>query len=98
MLDAEEGARLVRQQVERLDAACAAIGRDPASLDKLVLTGPQLDGGLASPGAFDDTVGSYEEVGVTDLVVHWPRPSEPYAADIDTFEHIFSRTAGGRPG
>jgi hypothetical protein len=34
------------------------------------------------------TIGRYEEVGVTDLVIQWPRPSEPYAADRATFERI----------
>lgn len=55
-----------------------------------VLSGPRLDGGLASAEAFRDTIGRYAEVGVTDFVVHWPRPEEPYAADLATFERIFS--------
>ena len=29
-------------------------------------------------------------VGITDLVVPWPRSSEPYAGDVATFEKIFS--------
>ena len=33
---------------------------------------------------------AYAEVGVTDLVVHWPRAGEPYAADLPTFERIFT--------
>ena len=57
---------------------------------KMQITGPVLDGGLQSPDAFSDTVGRYEEVGVTDLVVHWPRPEEPYRGDLATFERIFS--------
>ena len=40
--------------------------------------------------AFRDTAGRYAEAGVTDLVVHWPRAEEPYAADLATFERIFS--------
>jgi len=54
-----------------------------------VLSGQPLDPGLSSPEEFRDTVGRYEEVGVTDFVVHWPRPSEPYAADLAMFEEIF---------
>jgi hypothetical protein len=34
--------------------------------------------------------GRYAEVGVTDLVVHWPRESEPYVADLAVFERIFT--------
>jgi alkanesulfonate monooxygenase SsuD/methylene tetrahydromethanopterin reductase-like flavin-dependent oxidoreductase (luciferase family) len=86
-----EGARVVAEQLRRLDQACGDVGRDPGALDRLVLTGPQLDGGLRSGSAFDETLGRYAEVGVTDLVVHWPRPTGPYAADLPTFERIFSR-------
>jgi alkanesulfonate monooxygenase SsuD/methylene tetrahydromethanopterin reductase-like flavin-dependent oxidoreductase (luciferase family) len=89
-LQAEDGARSVREQMTRLDDICEANGRDPATLDRLVLTGPLLDGGLRSVEAFRDAAAAYEEAGVTDLVVHWPRPEEPYAADLDVFEEIFS--------
>jgi alkanesulfonate monooxygenase SsuD/methylene tetrahydromethanopterin reductase-like flavin-dependent oxidoreductase (luciferase family) len=87
-LPAAEGARMIRGMTERLDSACTAVGRDPATLERLVLGGPQLDSGLASPQAFADTVGAYAEVGVTDFVVHWP--SGPFAGDLATFERIFS--------
>jgi alkanesulfonate monooxygenase SsuD/methylene tetrahydromethanopterin reductase-like flavin-dependent oxidoreductase (luciferase family) len=90
ILGTEQGAAAVGQQIARLDDACAAVGRDPASIDRLVLTGPVLDAGLGSEDAFGDAVGRYAEVGVTDLVVHWPRPTEPYAGDVATFERIFT--------
>jgi alkanesulfonate monooxygenase SsuD/methylene tetrahydromethanopterin reductase-like flavin-dependent oxidoreductase (luciferase family) len=90
LLPAEQGARLVHEQMERLDEACVALGRAPASLRRLVLTGPSLDGGLASLEMFQDTIGRYAAAGVTDLVVHWPRPDGPYAGDIGTFERIVS--------
>jgi alkanesulfonate monooxygenase SsuD/methylene tetrahydromethanopterin reductase-like flavin-dependent oxidoreductase (luciferase family) len=89
-LGAEAGARDVRAQVARLEEACAELGRDPASLRRLVLTGLQLDAGLRSVEAFRDTIGRYAEVGVTDLVLHWPRPSEPFAGDVASFERIVS--------
>ena len=95
-LRAEVGGRVVREQMARLDEACAAAGRDPASIARLVLTGPRLDPGLSSLEAFTDTMGRYAEAGVTDLVVHWPRENEPYAADLTTFEHIFSEVASRR--
>ena len=86
-----EGAAAVAAQVKRLEATCQEIGRDPSSLRRLVLTGIPLDPGMSSPSAFRDTVARYEEVGVTDFVVHWPRPSEPYAGDLAMFERIFER-------
>jgi alkanesulfonate monooxygenase SsuD/methylene tetrahydromethanopterin reductase-like flavin-dependent oxidoreductase (luciferase family) len=84
------GARMVAGQIARLEDACAAVGRDPATIDRLVLTGLVLDSGLRSVEEFRDAGGRYAEVGVTDLVVHWPRPAEPFAADLATFERIFS--------
>jgi hypothetical protein len=96
LLGAEAGVGVVHEQMERLDEACTAVGRDPASIDRLVLTGPRLDPGLTSIDSFDDTVGRYAEAGVTDLVVHWPRPDEPYAADRNGFERIFATIASRR--
>lgn len=90
-LAAAQGARIVREQMDRLDAVCGKRDRDPGSLARLVLTGPSLDAGLASPAAFDDTVARYSDVGVTDLVVQWPRERDPYAADPAVFERIFTR-------
>jgi alkanesulfonate monooxygenase SsuD/methylene tetrahydromethanopterin reductase-like flavin-dependent oxidoreductase (luciferase family) len=87
---APEGAAMVAAQIERLEEACAAVGRDPTSIDRVVLTGAQLDAGLSSVEAFQDVAGRYAEVGITDLVVHWPRDHEPYVADLATFERIFS--------
>jgi alkanesulfonate monooxygenase SsuD/methylene tetrahydromethanopterin reductase-like flavin-dependent oxidoreductase (luciferase family) len=89
-MDAQEGAQVVREQIARLEEACLQVGRDPATLRRLVLSGPRLDGGLASVEAFRDTVGRYAEIGITDFVVHWPRPDEPYAADLAAFERIFA--------
>jgi len=88
-LDGAAGAAAVADQMERLDQACQSVGRGPASLRRLVLTGLTLGAGLSSPDAFRDTVGHYEAAGVTDFVVHWPMPSEPYAGDLAMFERIF---------
>jgi alkanesulfonate monooxygenase SsuD/methylene tetrahydromethanopterin reductase-like flavin-dependent oxidoreductase (luciferase family) len=84
------GIEAVGDQVKRLEDACASAGRDPSTIDRLVLTGPELPAGLESEAAFADTVGRYAHVGITDLVVHWPRPSEPYAGDVATFERIIA--------
>jgi alkanesulfonate monooxygenase SsuD/methylene tetrahydromethanopterin reductase-like flavin-dependent oxidoreductase (luciferase family) len=88
--DAAQGARDVADQIALLEDACVEEGRDPATLSRLVLTGPRLPSGLGSVNEFDDTVGRYAEIGVTDLVVHWPRADDPYAADYPTFERIFA--------
>jgi alkanesulfonate monooxygenase SsuD/methylene tetrahydromethanopterin reductase-like flavin-dependent oxidoreductase (luciferase family) len=89
-VDTAQGARDVRDQIDLLEDACIEEGRDPATLSRLVLTGPRLTSGLSSVDEFEDTVGRYAAIGVTDLVVHWPREDEPYAADYPTFERIFT--------
>ena len=87
-LRAAAGADLVRTQMARLDDACAAAGRDPATLDRLVCTGARLDAGLGSLAEWHDTRDAYAAVGVTDLVVHWPRPTDPYQGDPSILEHL----------
>jgi alkanesulfonate monooxygenase SsuD/methylene tetrahydromethanopterin reductase-like flavin-dependent oxidoreductase (luciferase family) len=82
------GAASVRAQMDNLDAACAAVGRDPSTLERFVLTGLVLDAGLGSAEEFRDTLGAYEQVGVTDLVVHWPRDRDWFAGDIARFESV----------
>jgi hypothetical protein len=49
-----------------------------------------LISGLSSADEFEDTVSRYAAIGVTDLVVHWPRASDPYKADYSIFERIFA--------
>ncbi len=85
-LGAREGARVIARQIERLEAACGKLGREPATLRRLVLSGISLDSGLASPEAFRETLGRYAEVGVSDFVVKWPRSAEPFAGDLASFE------------
>src|SRR5688572_3480375 len=50
--DVSEGARVVAEQIQKLEATCAAAGRDPTSIHRLVLTGPHLAPGLESVEAF----------------------------------------------
>ncbi len=87
-MPAEQGAAAVAQQMARLDRACEAEGRDPSTLERLVLTGGELDDGLRSPDAFAEVKQAYAAVGVTDLVVHWPRASAPYAGDESVLDRL----------
>jgi len=90
-LGPNEGSTAVRSQMDLLDDACSRFGRDPGSLARLVLSGLRLDSGLTSRDAFDETIGRYEAVGVTDFVVHWPRSDGPFGGDLTIFEQICSR-------
>ena len=85
----DESVATVGAQVEKLEAACAEAGRDPATIDRYALTGLNLTSGTRSADEFAELAGRYEEIGITDLVVHWPRATEPYRGDEDTFVRIF---------
>jgi hypothetical protein len=89
-VDAAQGARDVRDRIDLLQEACLDSGREPSTLSRLVLTGPTLTSGLSSVDELEETVGRYAAVGVTDLVVHWPRASDPYRADHSVFERILA--------
>jgi alkanesulfonate monooxygenase SsuD/methylene tetrahydromethanopterin reductase-like flavin-dependent oxidoreductase (luciferase family) len=86
----DAGVVVVRDQIRRLEDACLDAGRDPSSIRRLVLAGPVLDEGLGSAAELDETVARYGEVGVTDFVVHWPRDTDPYRGEIDTFEEAIA--------
>lgn len=76
-----------RDLVESIVEACAAEGRDPGSLARLALVGHH-ERPLASVEAFRDVAGRYADAGFSDLVVHWPRADEPFAADIAVLERV----------
>ncbi|MFJ5308074.1 LLM class flavin-dependent oxidoreductase [Streptomyces sp. NPDC088350] len=86
----EQSVQALRGQVEKLADACAAIGRETAELDKILLTGFTPDRGrpLESLGAFVDFAGRHQELGFTDIVIHWPIPDTDFAADEKVFEQI----------
>jgi hypothetical protein len=83
-----QGAMVVSRQLKRLEKVCNHEGRGLETIDRLVLTGSRLDAGLGSPTQFAELVDAYEAVGVTDIVVHWPRADDPYAGDEAVLEQI----------
>ncbi|MFI5778983.1 LLM class flavin-dependent oxidoreductase [Nocardia sp. NPDC051570] len=72
---------VLRQQSRAVDAACERAGRDPAELSRLFVADAAAGGITGSLGAYEDAAGELAEAGFTDLVVHWPRPDEPYQGD-----------------
>ena len=68
---------IVRAQARQLDEACARIGRDPSTIQRIYLIGNTEERPLASVAAFDDFVGRYAALGFTDLVFHHPRADDP---------------------
>jgi alkanesulfonate monooxygenase SsuD/methylene tetrahydromethanopterin reductase-like flavin-dependent oxidoreductase (luciferase family) len=92
----DQGARLIRDQLGRLDDACAAVGRKPDSLDRIVVAGEQLGGVLESKAAFEEADGLFAELGFTDMVVFWPRKDFPFAGREDVLEDIAPLLRGTR--
>jgi alkanesulfonate monooxygenase SsuD/methylene tetrahydromethanopterin reductase-like flavin-dependent oxidoreductase (luciferase family) len=87
-LQPTQGAEVVSRQLKQLQEVCEQQDRDLATIDKLVLTGSRLDSGLGSHLQFAELREAYEAVGVTDIVVHWPRKDHPYLGDEAVLEHI----------
>jgi alkanesulfonate monooxygenase SsuD/methylene tetrahydromethanopterin reductase-like flavin-dependent oxidoreductase (luciferase family) len=71
----------VRHQGELLAEHCAAIGRDPAGIDRIIVVGSTTERPLASVDAFADFVGRYAALGFTEVVFHHPRPDDPVWTD-----------------
>jgi alkanesulfonate monooxygenase SsuD/methylene tetrahydromethanopterin reductase-like flavin-dependent oxidoreductase (luciferase family) len=67
----------VRSQSSLVDRTCEQLGRDPASLDRIFLSGNDPRRPLTSLDAFADFVAWAQDVGFTDVVVHDPRPDDP---------------------
>ncbi|MBQ0983312.1 LLM class flavin-dependent oxidoreductase [Streptomyces sp. F63] len=91
----EQSDEALRGQLRRLAGACAELGRDVADLDRILLTGftPDRARPLESLGAFVDFAGRHQELGFTEIVVHWPIPGSDFAADQAVFETIATEAA-----
>jgi alkanesulfonate monooxygenase SsuD/methylene tetrahydromethanopterin reductase-like flavin-dependent oxidoreductase (luciferase family) len=88
---------LLQQQLEGVADACARVGRVPSTLRRLVVTGAMITGVTESVGAYQDACASLEQIGFTDLVVHWPRDSMPYQGRLEVLERIAGEVLSRRP-
>jgi alkanesulfonate monooxygenase SsuD/methylene tetrahydromethanopterin reductase-like flavin-dependent oxidoreductase (luciferase family) len=85
----EQALPVIDRQMEALEKACVEVGRDPATLARLLVTGPSVGGVLASRDAFFDAAGRFGEAGITDLVVQWPRGAdEPYPGRVEVLDEV----------
>ncbi len=78
---------------QTLDEALVSAGRDPSVFPRYLLLdsapaygAPRM--ALQSVGLFEEMTGRAAELGFTDVVTHWPRPSDPYAGDVDVLERV----------
>lgn len=79
---------VIADQLAGLEQACQAEGRDPDELEKVLLHGSTQEPALDSVEAFVDYAGRYRELGITEIVLHWPVPDSIFDADPTVFEQI----------
>ncbi len=81
----------VRDLAARLDDACAAGGRDPADLDRVLSLDDESRYSLRSVAAFEDAVERARELGFTDVVAHRPREHGIYAGSEAVLDEVGGR-------
>jgi hypothetical protein len=73
----------IRERGQVLLDACAAVGRDPATIRWSAATWSRGAGfdPLSSPEAYRDLVGRYREVGVSEVLCVWRPDTDPAAVE-----------------
>jgi alkanesulfonate monooxygenase SsuD/methylene tetrahydromethanopterin reductase-like flavin-dependent oxidoreductase (luciferase family) len=84
----DECLAVVAAQVEGLRRACDEAGRDVDGLDRVFVAAGWAGDPLAGAGACLRMAECYAGVGITHLVVHWPRESGVYAGDPEVLHRI----------
>ncbi|WP_405012206.1 LLM class flavin-dependent oxidoreductase [Kitasatospora sp. NBC_01539] len=84
----EQAPAVIAAQMAKLTAACEAQGRDVAELEKVLLQGSTAERPLSSLDAFVDWAGRYRDLGITEVVIHWPVPDSVFENDLAVFERI----------
>jgi hypothetical protein len=78
--------RQIADQLAALDGACTAAGRDPSTIERKYLTGYTDEQPLASAAALEDMIGRYRELGIDELVIHWPVKGSRFTGDLAILE------------
>jgi alkanesulfonate monooxygenase SsuD/methylene tetrahydromethanopterin reductase-like flavin-dependent oxidoreductase (luciferase family) len=88
-LSPQEALDATRRQVELVEAACHATGRDPATLRRSVFA--WRAGVWFGADAFAEWVGRYTELGFEDFIAWWPSPRSTHHAEQErVLEHVAS--------
>jgi alkanesulfonate monooxygenase SsuD/methylene tetrahydromethanopterin reductase-like flavin-dependent oxidoreductase (luciferase family) len=81
--------------VDMFEESARAYGRDPTSIRRFLSLDAAPVPSITSFDAFADAAGRAAELGFTDVVVHWPRPSGVYAGDESLLDDIADTLVGG---
>ena len=84
----DQAPAVVAAQLAKLRAVCEAQSRDFGSISKVLLQGSTAEQPLASLDAFVDWAGTYRDLGIDEIVIHWPVPDSIFATDLGVFERI----------
>jgi hypothetical protein len=68
----------IRERGAKLDEYALQRGRDPGEIARSFLQGWTADTPWASPSAFEDFIGRYQEAGISEFI--FPYPPEMFAA------------------
>jgi alkanesulfonate monooxygenase SsuD/methylene tetrahydromethanopterin reductase-like flavin-dependent oxidoreductase (luciferase family) len=71
----------VARQLDQLRDACGRVGRSLDELDRIFVITGFTDDRLETARAYLRVAERYAEIGITGLLIHWPRKEMPYAAD-----------------
>lgn len=81
--------------VREFEDAAVANGRDPATMPRMLSIDATPVPAITGFGAFTDAAGRAAELGFTDAVLHWPRPSGVYAGDDTLLDAIAGTLVDG---
>lgn len=94
-VDRAEWLDVVARQSRALDAACAALDRDPASVRRIALISLEQAWATASLDAYDDLIARLDSTGFDEIAVHWPRPWEGRGVPDELIAPLLQRHARG---
>ena len=80
--------RVVGASVRRFDDILGAAGRELSSVDRYLSVDASQVYALSTVDAFTDAVGRAQELGFTDLLVHWPRADSYYVGSEAVLEAV----------
>jgi alkanesulfonate monooxygenase SsuD/methylene tetrahydromethanopterin reductase-like flavin-dependent oxidoreductase (luciferase family) len=92
--EGQDALDVVRLQVGRLSENLERLEKDPLNFNKVLLSGLHNVPRLSSIEEFVDWANSYKELGIDELILHWPESNSPYEANINVFEEIVLASRG----
>ncbi|WP_255949418.1 LLM class flavin-dependent oxidoreductase [Streptomyces odontomachi] len=84
----EQAPAVIAAQLDNLRDACESEGRDVGTIRKVLLQGSTAEQPLVSLDAFVDWAGIYRDLGIDEIVLHWPVAGSVFESDPAVFERI----------